>query len=169
MALPFRQRIFVVLVALTAVPTALAVVGWALPVRPVGPWGARVRGAAPGAARARDGARRGARARARGRAATGIPGGGPPRGPRDQEPAHIDADRGGPARTDGRTGGQPDRDGRRGAGRRDPTVGATRKGVLRLRSPAGGTEERGRPRGPVAGPGEERRASRGRRAGTSQR
>src|SRR5436189_1826848 len=37
MALEFRQRIFVVLVALTAVPTALAVVGWALAVRPVGP------------------------------------------------------------------------------------------------------------------------------------
>src|SRR5437763_16624463 len=37
MALPFRQRIFVVLVALTAVPTALAVVGWALAVRTVAP------------------------------------------------------------------------------------------------------------------------------------
>src|SRR5207237_9705848 len=43
MALQFRQRIFVVLVALTAVPTALAVVGWALAVRTVGPSaGARV-------------------------------------------------------------------------------------------------------------------------------
>jgi signal transduction histidine kinase len=43
MALPFRQRIFVVLVALTAVPTALAVVGWALAVRTAGPSaGARV-------------------------------------------------------------------------------------------------------------------------------
>src|SRR5438105_4386349 len=43
MALPFRQRIFVVLVALTAVPTALAVAGWALAVRTVGPSaGARV-------------------------------------------------------------------------------------------------------------------------------
>src|SRR5437899_5640800 len=43
MALPFRQRIFLVLVALTAVPTALAVVGWALAVRTVGPSaGARV-------------------------------------------------------------------------------------------------------------------------------
>jgi two-component system nitrogen regulation sensor histidine kinase NtrY len=43
MALPFRQRIFVILVALTAVPTALAVVGWALAVRTVGPSaGARV-------------------------------------------------------------------------------------------------------------------------------
>src|SRR5256885_14511501 len=43
MALDFRQRIFVVLVALTAVPTALAVVGWALAVRTVGPSaGARV-------------------------------------------------------------------------------------------------------------------------------
>src|SRR5207245_1672015 len=39
----FRQRIFVILVALTAVPTALAVVGWALAVRTVGPsQGARV-------------------------------------------------------------------------------------------------------------------------------
>src|SRR5690348_303029 len=37
MALPFRQRIFVVLVALTAVPTTLAVVGWALSVRTIGP------------------------------------------------------------------------------------------------------------------------------------
>src|SRR3989454_550257 len=37
MALPFRQRIFVLLGALTAVPTALAVVGWALAVRTVGP------------------------------------------------------------------------------------------------------------------------------------
>jgi signal transduction histidine kinase len=37
MALPFRQRIFVVLVALTAVPTALAVVGWALAVRTATP------------------------------------------------------------------------------------------------------------------------------------
>src|SRR5882724_7267783 len=43
MALPFRQRIFVILVALTAVPTALAVVGWALAVRTVAPSaGARV-------------------------------------------------------------------------------------------------------------------------------
>src|SRR5256884_231826 len=43
MALQFRQRIFVVLLALTAVPTALAVVGWALAVRTVAPSaGARV-------------------------------------------------------------------------------------------------------------------------------
>ena len=43
MALPFRQRIFGILVALTAVPTALAVVGWALAVRTVAPSaGARV-------------------------------------------------------------------------------------------------------------------------------
>src|SRR5467141_4354118 len=35
MALPFRQRIFVILVALSAVPTAPAVVGWALAVRTV--------------------------------------------------------------------------------------------------------------------------------------
>src|SRR5438034_153339 len=42
MPLPFRQRIFVILVALTAVPTALAVVGWARLIRrrmplPAGP------------------------------------------------------------------------------------------------------------------------------------
>src|SRR5260370_10246475 len=43
MPLPFRQRMFVILVALTAVPTALAVVGWALAVRTVAPSaGARV-------------------------------------------------------------------------------------------------------------------------------
>ncbi|HYK82624.1 MAG TPA: HAMP domain-containing sensor histidine kinase [Gemmatimonadales bacterium] len=43
MALPFRLRIFVILGALTAVPTALAVVGWALAVRTVAPSvGARV-------------------------------------------------------------------------------------------------------------------------------
>ncbi len=43
MSLPFRQRIFIILVALTAVPTALAVVGWALAVRTVAPSaGARV-------------------------------------------------------------------------------------------------------------------------------
>src|ERR1041385_5158752 len=43
MPLPFRHRIFVLLVALTAVPTALAVVGWALAVRTVAPSaGARV-------------------------------------------------------------------------------------------------------------------------------
>src|SRR2546422_11751046 len=43
MALPFRQRIFGILVALPAVPTALAVVGWALAVRTVAPSaGARV-------------------------------------------------------------------------------------------------------------------------------
>jgi len=43
MALAFRQRIFVILVALTAVPTILAVVGWALAVRTVAPSaGARV-------------------------------------------------------------------------------------------------------------------------------
>src|SRR5213079_1896140 len=43
MPLPFRQRIFVILVALTAVPTTLAVVGWALAVRTVAPSaGARV-------------------------------------------------------------------------------------------------------------------------------
>ena len=37
MLLAFRQRIFVILVALTGVPTALAVVGWALAVRTVAP------------------------------------------------------------------------------------------------------------------------------------
>jgi two-component system nitrogen regulation sensor histidine kinase NtrY len=43
MPLPFRQRIFVILAALTAVPTALAVVGWAFAVRTVAPSaGARV-------------------------------------------------------------------------------------------------------------------------------
>src|SRR2546430_1610404 len=43
MPLPFRQRIFVILVPWTAVPTALAVVGWALAVRTVAPSaGARV-------------------------------------------------------------------------------------------------------------------------------
>ena len=43
MALPFRQRIFLILVALTAVPTTLAVIGWALAVRTVAPSaGARV-------------------------------------------------------------------------------------------------------------------------------
>src|SRR2546426_1709471 len=43
MPLPFRQRIFAILVALTAVPTTLAVVGWALAVRTVAPSaGARV-------------------------------------------------------------------------------------------------------------------------------
>src|SRR6266536_3644093 len=43
MPLLFRQRIFLILVALTAVPTALAVVGWALAVRTVAPSaGARV-------------------------------------------------------------------------------------------------------------------------------
>src|SRR5438093_937133 len=43
MPLPFRQRIFVILVALTAVPTVLAVAGWALAVRTVAPSaGARV-------------------------------------------------------------------------------------------------------------------------------
>src|SRR2546430_4337233 len=43
MLLPSRQRFFVILVALTAVPTALAVVGWALAVRTVAPSaGARV-------------------------------------------------------------------------------------------------------------------------------
>jgi signal transduction histidine kinase len=43
MALPFRLRIFVILGALTAVPTALAVVGWALAVRTEAPSvGARV-------------------------------------------------------------------------------------------------------------------------------
>ena len=43
MALAFRQRIFFILVALTAAPTALAVVGWALALRTVAPSaGARV-------------------------------------------------------------------------------------------------------------------------------
>src|SRR2546427_3875509 len=37
MALPFRQRIFLILVALTATPTTLAVIGWALSVRSAGP------------------------------------------------------------------------------------------------------------------------------------
>src|SRR5258708_22342199 len=37
MALAFRQRIFGILVARPAVPTALAVVGWALAVRTVAP------------------------------------------------------------------------------------------------------------------------------------
>src|SRR2546428_6134176 len=53
MALPFRQRIFFILVALTATPTALAVVGWALAVRTVAP-SAGARGALEeGAASAR--------------------------------------------------------------------------------------------------------------------
>lgn len=43
MSLPFRQRIFLILVALTAIPAALAVIGWALAVRTTGPSpGARV-------------------------------------------------------------------------------------------------------------------------------
>src|SRR3989475_10066479 len=37
MAFPFRQRIFLILVALTATPTTLAVIGWALSVRSAGP------------------------------------------------------------------------------------------------------------------------------------
>ena len=37
MALAFRQRIFVILVALTAVPTTLAVIGWAISLRAVAP------------------------------------------------------------------------------------------------------------------------------------
>src|SRR3989442_2287801 len=37
MSLPFRQRIFLILVALTAPPTTLAVIGWALSVRSAGP------------------------------------------------------------------------------------------------------------------------------------
>src|SRR2546430_15539205 len=37
MSLPFRQRIFLILVALTATPTTLAVIGWALSVRSAGP------------------------------------------------------------------------------------------------------------------------------------
>jgi len=37
MPLPFRRRIFLVLVAMAAVPTGLAVVGWVLTVRTVGP------------------------------------------------------------------------------------------------------------------------------------
>jgi len=37
MALPFRRRIFVVLVLMAAVPTGLAVVGWVLTVRTFGP------------------------------------------------------------------------------------------------------------------------------------
>ena len=37
MALPFRRRIFVILVLMAAVPTGLAVVGWVLTVRTFGP------------------------------------------------------------------------------------------------------------------------------------
>src|SRR5258708_16125524 len=37
MARAFRQRIFAILVALTAVPTTLAVIGWAISVRAVAP------------------------------------------------------------------------------------------------------------------------------------
>src|SRR5690348_12363725 len=37
MVLSFRQRIFVVLVALTAVPTTLVVIGWAVSLRQAGP------------------------------------------------------------------------------------------------------------------------------------
>src|SRR2546427_13197927 len=54
MALPFRQRIFLILVALTAVPTALAVVGWALAVRTVGPSAGARGGGEEVAASARD-------------------------------------------------------------------------------------------------------------------
>ena len=37
MILPFRRRIFVILVLMAAVPTGLAVVGWVLTVRTFGP------------------------------------------------------------------------------------------------------------------------------------
>src|SRR6267143_1232621 len=37
MALPFRRRIFVVLVAMTAVPTTLVIIGWVLTIRAVAP------------------------------------------------------------------------------------------------------------------------------------
>jgi signal transduction histidine kinase len=37
MALPFRRRIFAVLVAMTAVPTTLVIIGWVLTVRAVAP------------------------------------------------------------------------------------------------------------------------------------
>src|SRR5205823_2447664 len=167
MALPFRQRIFVVLVALTAVPTALAVVGWALAVRTVGPSaGARVALEEMAAsarqmvdridtthlalrerAAVRDHlarlstsvtrARRRPRAGARGRAAAGVPRGGAARRARDQESAHVDADRGGPAGANGGTGGPPDGDRRGSAGCRDATAGPAGEGVRRLRPAPG--------------------------------
>ncbi|MGH7676165.1 MAG: hypothetical protein ACREMV_12925, partial [Gemmatimonadales bacterium] len=37
MALPFRRRIFVILVTMTAVPATLAIVGWAVSVRTMAP------------------------------------------------------------------------------------------------------------------------------------
>src|SRR5256885_4003553 len=89
MALPFRQRIFLILVALTAVPTALAVVGWALAVRTVGPSAGTRAGWEEVAAAARDMADRidttrlGPRERAAGgrRLEQGVNGRAPPRTP----------------------------------------------------------------------------------------
>src|SRR3989454_748833 len=267
MPLPFRQRIFVILVALTAVPTALAVVGWALAVRTVAPsagarvaleemtasarlmvdrmdtthlsareraafrehleqlsnsvtlarraetylryyaggfaavvfvlgafaviaavrvaghlsrqlsrpidelvgWTRLIRRRMPLSAGARDGARRRARAGARGGAPAGVPRGGAPRRARDQESAHRHADRGRPVAAVGRSGGTADGRGSGSHWRPDRAGGPARGGVLRVRAPPRGAEERGGPRGPPDGPREERRAVGGGRLGASQR
>src|SRR5438094_524118 len=169
MLLAFRQRIFVILVALTAVPTALAVVGWALAVRTVAPSAggggggggggrggrggrpaesrrAGVRGTASGAARAGNDARRRAGARARGGAVACVPGGGAWRGARDQESVDGDANRGGPGQSNSRTIGQAGRSGNRRTRRRNTATRPAREGVLGIRAPAGGPQERSGPR-----------------------
>src|SRR3989442_1074338 len=187
MPLPFRQRIFVILVALTAVPTALAVVGWALAVRTVAPSaGARV-ALEEMTASARlmgdrmDTTHLSARERAAFREhleqlsnsvtlarraetylryyAGGVAGDG-------FVLRAVAVVRGGAV---GRSGGTADGRGSGSHWRRDRAVGPAREGVLRVRAPPRGAEERGGPRGPPDGPREERRAVGGGRLGASQR
>src|SRR2546426_12250984 len=99
----------------------------------LGARGSRLRGAATGAARARGCAGGRAPEGTRGGAAAGIPRGSAPCGPRDQEPAHGDADRGGPGGTDGRTVGQSDGDCGSGPWCRDEPARAPGPRVRRLR------------------------------------
>src|SRR5438093_343259 len=146
MPLPFRQRIFVILVALSAVPTVLAVVGWALAVRTVAPSaGARV-ALEEMAASARlmvdrmDTTHLSARER--------VPRSGAPGSARDQESAHGHADRSRPTAAVRGSGGPADGHGSGSHGRGDRTAAPAREGVLRVRAPPRGAEERGGSRGP---------------------
>src|SRR5439155_5301090 len=88
---------------------------------------------------------------------------------RDQASGERQGDRGRAVAAVGRSGGTADGRGGGSHWSRDREVGPAREGVLRVRAPPRGAEERGGPRGPPDGPREERRAVGGGRLGASQR
>src|SRR3989442_348861 len=164
MALPFRQRIFLILVALTAIPTTLAVIGWALSVRSAGPSGGALASLEEGGNSARTLGRRGDTPRL----SPGQPAAARQRFGQVSHPATLarradaylryytargDADRGGPGGTDGRTVGQSDGDCGSGPWCRDEPARAPGPRVRRLRPTSRRAAERSGHSGAAPGVG----------------